>query len=234
MFRIFLALLISLICIPAMPQSTANPDTSLSQLAKVNVLVTDMKGVPSKGEQVLFKSSITGKTMSGISNGMGKCSIQLPPGAGYTITVKSLTDTTKHGVINIPALGPDEFFTEPFTVNVKFEAAKTYTLDNVHFDFGKATLRPESSAELNELVSFLLNKDKIRIEIAGHTDNVGKDADNLRLSQLRAEAIKNFLVKKGIQPARVIAKGYGASQPVAGNDTEAGRQLNRRTEVRIL
>jgi outer membrane protein OmpA-like peptidoglycan-associated protein len=158
----------------------------------------------------------------------------LPPGDKYIITVKSITDSTKYGSITIPALGQDEFYTEPFKVNVKFEAARTYTLDNVHFDFGKATLRPESFAELEELVSYLKNKDEIRIEIAGHTDNVGQDADNLKLSQQRADAIRNYVLKKGIQPARIIAKGYGAAEPVADNDTDEGRQLNRRTEVRIL
>ena len=85
-----------------------------------------------------------------------------------------------------------------------------------------------------ELVSYLKNKDDIRIEIAGHTDNVGKEADNIKLSRERADAIRNYVIKKGIPPARITAKGYGASQPVADNDTDEGRQANRRTEVRIL
>lgn len=76
-------------------------------------------------------------------------------------------------------------------------------------------------------------KEDSKIEIAGHTDNVGNDNDNMILSQKRAETVKTWLVKKGIQPQRIIAKGYGASQPVADNSTE-GRQQNRRTEVRIL
>ena len=77
-------------------------------------------------------------------------------------------------------------------------------------------------------------KENEKIEIGGHTDNVGSDADNLKLSQQRAEAIRQYLIKKGIQPARVIAKGYGASEPVADNSTNEGRQNNRRTEVKIL
>jgi outer membrane protein OmpA-like peptidoglycan-associated protein len=87
---------------------------------------------------------------------------------------------------------------------------------------------------LEELVNYLKNKDGIRVEIAGHTDNVGNDADNTKLSQQRAETIRNYLIKKGISPTRVVAKGYGAAEPVADNDTDEGRQLNRRTEVRIL
>jgi outer membrane protein OmpA-like peptidoglycan-associated protein len=230
MRRAILILLIFSVCSVASAQN----DTSQSKLAKVNVFVTDMKGKPTKGEQIFFKSESTQKTVGDLSDVMGKFSLQLPVGDKYIITVKSLTDTAKYGAISIPALPPDEFYTEPFKVNVKFEAARTYTLDNVHFDFGKATLRPESFAELEELVHYLKNKDQIKVEIGGHTDNVGKEADNLKLSQQRADAIRNYILKKGIQPARVIAKGYGAAEPVADNDNEEGRQLNRRTEVRVL
>ncbi len=209
-------------------------DSANSKFARVNVIVTDMKGDPSKGEQVLFKSDATQHIFSGRSDAAGKFSLQLPAGDQYTIKVKSLSDTTKYGTINIPALEPGQFYTEPFKVNIKFKLARTYILDNVHFDFGKATLRPDSFAELQELVSFLENKEDINIEIAGHTDNVGKHADNLNLSRQRAETIRNYLIKKGIRAARVMAKGYGATQPVSDNTTEEGRQLNRRTEVRIL
>ncbi|HEY6502476.1 MAG TPA: OmpA family protein [Chitinophagaceae bacterium] len=234
MLRTILTLLLLPVCSSVFSQENKTTDAGQPGLAPVNVFVTDMKGVPSKGEQVLFKSDVTGKTYGGRSDATGKFSLQLPAGAIYMITIKSLTDTTKYGKISIPALKPDEFFTEPFKVNVKFEAAKSYTLDNVHFDFGKATLRPGSFTELEELVSYLKNKEGIKVEIAGHTDNVGKDAENVKLSQQRADAIRNYVIKKGIQPVRVIAKGYGASQPVADNNTDEGRQLNRRTEVKIL
>jgi OOP family OmpA-OmpF porin len=230
MLRLILPLLLSAPCMPALSQT----DTSQSKLAKVNVFVTDMKGKPSKGEQILFKGNANQKSFSGYSDVSGKFSLRLPIGDSYTVKVKSITDTTKYGIVNIPALGPDEYYTEPFKVNVKFEPAKTYTLDNVHFDFGKATLRFESFGELEELISYLRNKDNIKVEIAGHTDNVGKEADNLKLSQQRADAIRNYVIKKGIAPSRIVARGYGASEPVADNETDEGRQLNRRTEVRIL
>lgn len=202
--------------------------------APVSVFVTDMKGKPSKGEQVLFKNELTQKIFGGRSDASGRFSLKLPAGSDYIITVKSITDTAKYGTINIPALKEDEYYTEPFKVNVRFEAARSYTLDNVHFDFGKASLRPDSFKELEELVSYLKNKENIKIEIAGHTDNVGKGADNLKLSQQRADAIKSYIIKKGISSTRVIAKGYGDTEPIADNDNDEGRQLNRRTEVRIL
>src|SRR5262245_52793866 len=119
-----------------------------TRLAPVSVVVTDMKNKPSKGQQVLFRSASTQKTFMGRSDASGKFLIQLPMGDKYIITVKSLTDTSKYGMIEIPALGPDEEYTEPFTVNVRFEIARNYRLDRVYFDFGKATLRPESFPEL--------------------------------------------------------------------------------------
>jgi OmpA-OmpF porin, OOP family len=234
MNRTLLTLLLPAFFSTAIAQDNATSDTSISRFATVNVIVTDMKGKPSKGERILFKNETTQKMFSGQSGAAGTFSLQLPVGSTYMITVKSLTDTSKYGRIEIPALGPGEYYTEPFKVDVKFKLARSYTLDNVHFDFGKSSLRSESFPELEEVVGFLKNKEDIRIEIAGHTDNVGADADNLKLSQQRADAIRSYLLKKGIQAARVVAKGYGASQPVADNTTDNGRQLNRRTEVRIL
>jgi OmpA-OmpF porin, OOP family len=149
------------------------------------------------------------------------------------VKIKGLLDTSMYGSLNIPALGPDQFFSEPFTINISYEPARSYTLDNVEFDFGKAVLRPSSFEELEELVDYLKRKTNERIEIAGHTDNIGKDKENLLLSQQRANNIKQYLVKKGIKPERLIAKGYGATEPIDDNNNETGRQRNRRTEVRI-
>ena len=213
---------------------TDNSIGSSQQTASVNVLVTDFKNKPRSGEQIIFISKKSGEKFSGRAGKDGKFSTTLPIGDTFVIKIKTIVDSTKYGLIAIRQLEPDERFTEPFFVNVKFEPARSYRLDNVYFDFGKFTLRPESFAELDELVSYLKWKENERIEIGGHTDNVGNDADNLKLSQQRAEAIRQYLIKKGIQSARVIAKGYGASQPVADNSTDEGRQKNRRTEVKIL
>lgn len=234
MFRTIPLLLAVFYCTTLSAQENKEAGTKTNDTATVNVVVTDRKGKPSKGEQILFKAETRGNYYSGRSAADGKFILKLPSGDKYAISVKSLADSTKYGVLDIPALGPDEFYTDPFNVDIKFEPARTYTLNNVHFDFGKASLRPESFIELQELVDFLKNRETVRIEIGGHTDNIGKDADNLRLSQQRAEAIRSYLSKKGIAPVRVIAKGYGASQPVADNQSEEGRQLNRRTEVKLL
>lgn len=207
---------------------------SAGSAAQVNVFVSDFKNKSRSGEQIILISQKTGKQFTGVSDKDGKFSIQLPAGDTFIIKVKTIVDSTKYGIIGIPALNEGEYFSEPFTLRVKFEPARSYTLDNVYFDFGKYTLRPESFKELDELFSYLKLKTEMKIEIAGHTDNVGKDVDNLKLSQQRAEAIRQYLIKKGITPARITAKGYGATQPIADNTTDEGRQKNRRTEVRIL
>jgi OmpA-OmpF porin, OOP family len=202
--------------------------------AKVNVSVTDMNNTPRKGDLIIFKGESNKKMTEAKTDATGKFTVELPVGDKYMISIKNLNDTTAYGNLNIPALGPNQFYSEPFKVNIQYEPARTFTLDNVHFDFGKSTIRPESYPELQELVDYLKSKEDVKIEIAGHTDNVGKDADNLKLSQQRAEAIRNYVIKKGIRPERIRAKGYGATQPVADNSTDEGRQQNRRTEVRIL
>lgn len=228
MVRIFLSL-----CLLAGFRAGAQADSTQS-LATVNVLVTSMAGQPSAGEEILFRGQSRLAYYSGVSDAKGMLRLRLPVGDTYTVTVKSLTDSSKYGTVSIPALEPGEFYTEPFKVNVKFDPARTYTLRQVHFDVGKASLRPESMKELEELVRFLKHKPGVRVEIGGHTDNVGQDKDNLVLSQQRAETIRNWVIRQGINATRVQARGYGAAKPVADNGSEEGRQLNRRTEVRIL
>lgn len=207
---------------------------SFPKMATVNVTVTDMKARPRKGEEVIFRGENTGKVFSGFSDATGKMKQILPPGDSYNVSVKSISDTTKYTIITVPSLAEDEYFTESFWVNIKFDPPRHYRLDNVHFDFDKATLRPDSYDQLKELLEYLQRHEEIKIEIAGHTDNIGTDAHNLKLSQERANTIRNWLVGKGIKAIRLTAKGYGATEPVADNSTEEGRQLNRRTEVRIL
>ena len=108
-------------------------------------------------------------------------------------------------------------------------------LHNLYFDFDKASLKTESYNELNKLESMLRQNQNLMVEIAGHTDSYGTKAYNLYLSQKRAEAVKDFLTKKGIDARRVKAVGYGKTKPLASNDDEEeGRELNRRVEFKVL
>ena len=234
MSRINLLLLLFILTDTAHAQQQNPVSDSFTKMATVNVTVTDMKARPKKGEDVIFRGENTGKNFSGLSDVAGKIKQILPPGDSYHVSVKSISDTTQYTIITVPALAEDEYFTEPFWVNIKFDPPRHYRLDNVHFDFDKATLRPDSFVQLKELLEYLQRHEEIKIEIGGHTDNVGNDTHNLKLSQERATTIRNYLTGKGIKATRLTAKGYGATVPVADNSTEEGRQLNRRTEVRIL
>ncbi|HEY0056563.1 MAG TPA: OmpA family protein [Pedobacter sp.] len=105
-------------------------------------------------------------------------------------------------------------------------------IKNLEFDFGKATIRPSSFPSLKRVADLLVAKN-FSLKLAGHTDNVGSDAANLRLSKNRAESVKSYLVSQGANPSRVEATGYGETQPITTNKTDIGRQKNRRVEFTL-
>ena len=126
---------------------------------------------------------------------------------------------------------------EPYLKNIALkrpEVGETFVLRNVFFDFDKSTLKKESEVELNKLVDYLTSNKGIKIEIGGHTDNQGSQTYNEKLSNDRAKAVYDYLVNKGIDSNRMSYKGYGLNKPIASNDTEEGRALNRRTEFTIV
>jgi outer membrane protein OmpA-like peptidoglycan-associated protein len=130
----------------------------------------------------------------------------------------------------------DHQTTEPYKLEIylnKIKEGVSIVLKNVFFETNKFTLLPESKAELNKLADLLKKNPSLKIEVGGHTDNAGNDADNIKLSENRAKAVKDYLVSMGIDGARLTAKGYGKSKPIADNGTEAGRALNRRTEFTV-
>jgi outer membrane protein OmpA-like peptidoglycan-associated protein len=108
------------------------------------------------------------------------------------------------------------------------------TLGDVLFDVDQASLKPGALQSLYRLVTFLKENPDRQVLVEGHTDSTGSDAYNLDLSRRRAEAVTAFLTENGIDPSRSVARGYGKAYPVAGNETAAGRQRNRRVEIVIL
>lgn len=106
-----------------------------------------------------------------------------------------------------------------------------FVLQGVQFDTGKATLTSDSHVRLDTIVEYMTHKKSARIEISGHTDNVGNKKDNKKLSQQRADAVRAYLVSKGIEASRIQPVGYGDERPIASNDTAEGRQQNRRIEA---
>ena len=116
----------------------------------------------------------------------------------------------------------------------KLEVGKTVVLNNLYFDYGKATITARSQPELKRLVDLLKTNAQLKVEIGGHTDNKGSDEFNQRLSEQRAASVTKYLQQRGVAANRLRAIGYGLHQPVAPNDTEANRQRNRRTELKVL
>jgi len=111
---------------------------------------------------------------------------------------------------------------------------KAVVLEGVEFDIDKDTLRPESLTTLDEVATSLKDWSDVRLEVQGHCSEPGTDEHNMDLSQRRAAAVKAYLVSRGIGSSRLEAKGYGETRPIAGNDTKAGRQLNRRVELHVI
>jgi outer membrane protein OmpA-like peptidoglycan-associated protein len=158
--------------------------------------------------------------------------VSLPAGVNYGIAVKAegylfysanfdLPDTAKYTVVekNV-ALQP-------------LDIGSRIVLRNIFFDFGKATLRDESTAELDRLINLLTTYSNLKIEISGFTDNKGSADYNQKLSESRSKSVVDYLIAHGIPSARLTYKGYGLDSPIATNETDEGRQLNRRTEFKI-
>lgn len=104
----------------------------------------------------------------------------------------------------------------------------------ITFDTGKANIKPNFNPVLNDIANIMSKYPETKIEVQGHTDNVGSNADNLQLSQLRAQSVSSALSSQGVDSSRVKSVGYGESMPAATNDTAAGRETNRRVEIKII
>ncbi|SEM98167.1 OmpA-OmpF porin, OOP family [Pseudomonas sp. ok272] len=126
----------------------------------------------------------------------------------------------------VPAPAPEPVAEEPVAEVVKVEL-------DVKFDFDKATVKQNSLSDVRNLADFMKQYPQTTTVVAGHTDSVGPDAYNMKLSQRRANAVKEVLVKDGIAPNRLEARGFGETQPIADNATEAGRAMNRRVEAAV-
>lgn len=163
----------------------------------------------------------------------GNYLITLPVGKNYAFNINRKGYLFYSDNFFIAATANDSVYTKDIPLQ-PIEAGASVVLKNIFFDTKKYNLQPESVAELNKLVQLLTDNPGIIIQINGHTDNVGTPKDNLLLSNNRAKAVVGYLLQKGIAPARLVAKGFGASKPVADNKTEAGRALNRRTEMSVV
>lgn len=167
------------------------------------------------------------------TDSLGNYLLTLPTGRDYAFTVNQ-----KGFLFN-----SDQYFLKNGTVdsavvkNIELQPIEknaSIVLKNIFFETNRFELTPASLVELDKLVILLLENPTIQIEIGGHTDNVGKAETNLLLSENRAKSVVDYLVAKKIEARRVSYKGFGLTKPIADNNTEAGRALNRRTEMKIV
>lgn len=236
MQKILSSLIVLLMPFIVFCQNGTVQNANIPKDAQVNVSLTDFKNNILNNEIVIFKSKLNGKEYQGLTDSVGKFSFRLPVGDKYEIYVLGgVNDTTiTENVCTIPPTKGNAYYKNPFKVELQFMAPKSFILEGCNFETGKADLTEDSYKVIDELVDYLNRKDDERIELGGHTDNVGKPAKNLILSEARANTVRAYLLMKGIDPSRVTAKGYGMKVPIATNKTAAGRAQNRRTEVKIL
>jgi OmpA-OmpF porin, OOP family len=193
------------------------------------------------GAKIVYERLPDGKDM-GIAQSnpeTGEYEIRLPAGHLYGVRAESagkISESQNLDLRNIKAdqvIEHSDFSLAPIEV-ATVKANVTIVLNNVFFDFDKATLKPESFPELNRIVDLLTEQAGIQIEISGHTDAVGTEEYNLGLSNRRATSVKNYLIGKGVAEDRIKAVYFGESKPVETNETKDGRKKNRRVEFKIL
>jgi outer membrane protein OmpA-like peptidoglycan-associated protein len=163
----------------------------------------------------------------------GNYFMTLPVGKDYTFSVNRKGYLFFSELYPLSKSAPDSTYYKDIPLQ-PVEVNASVVLKNILFETNSAQLQDISNVELNTLLQLMAENPTIKVQINGYTDNVGKPADNLKLSTARAQAVVDYLVKKGIKAERLASKGFGEAKPIADNSTEAGRSLNRRTEFVII
>lgn len=221
----------------------------LANLRRSTAVVACTMSIAITGCAALRKDSVTcrvvsglgGSTLGAVAGGGGAHAIDSSPD-GLEIAFSSAIGWLVGGAVGYglgywacpveeaPAAPPPP----PPTAAAPAPAKRRIVLRGVHFDFNAASLRPDARAVLDEAASTLREAASVRVAVEGHTDGVGSDAYNLRLSERRAQTVGDELTRQGIDAGRIAIAGLGETKPVASNDTEEGRAQNRRVELRVL
>ena len=229
---------------PILVQQNAksSPRLGSSEKSEAVVLVSgkvfDTKnGKAPEDASITYEDLTTGKTI-GIAKPdpiSGIYKLVLPYGFNYGITAKAKGFIPSSINIDLSRMrGRYLELDERDLVMAPIQKGTSVTINNLFFELNKAALQPESESELKRIVSVLKENMNLVIEISGHTDNTGSDEINQKLSLDRADAVKAYLLGAGIKTERIKTKGYGSKKPKASNDTEEGRQINRRVDIEIL
>ena len=188
-------------------------------------------GIPSSVELIdIANKQVISKVQT---DETGNYLITLPVGKDYAFNVNRKGYLFYSDNYFLKSESPDSTYRKDIPLQ-PIEVNAAVVLKNIFFDVNKFDLKNESQAELDKLVQLLQENNTLKIQIEGHTDNVGKDQDNLKLSENRAKAVVAYLAANGISPARLTAKGFGETKPIADNNTETGKAKNRRTELKVI
>jgi outer membrane protein OmpA-like peptidoglycan-associated protein len=187
------------------------------------------------GAKIIYEELPSGKE-AGVARSnpsKGEYTIALPAGKKYGFSASAEGYISINENIDLTQLTEFKEIKKDLKL-VPIEKGEKVSINNIFFEFGKEGLLPESFPELNRLVKLMITNPNLKIRIEGHTDNIGNDKNNLLLSENRTLSVMNYLVENSIESNRLETKGYGKTKPKANNNTEEGRQQNRRVEIVIL
>lgn len=194
-------------------------DAITKQTLSANVELSPINGEPT--------------TLTYAKPGTGMFLVPLKTNMKYALTIDKDGYLFYTEFYNMPAIQRDQPI-ELFIDLEKIELGNSVVLKNIFFDTDKSDIKDESKQELEKLIDFLGENNSIRIEISGHTDNVGDSKHNMVLSENRAKSVCDFLTNNGIEKSRLTYKGFGDTQPIKQNNTDENRAKNRRTEFKII
>lgn len=219
--------------------ATVPPLEPTDSLVLVNILITDYENIPEAEASFTIESPELKFKTKAVTDVEGRFQILLPKNSEYAVYIDKFGHTfafdgKSKEKMKIP--GPEGLteFEQTFQIKLITTYYGSFSLEGVNFDSGKSNIKPESEEKLNKLAVYLKQNVTLKVEIGGHTDNVGDDKKNMTLSQRRCDSVREYLGKKGINPSRVLPKGYGESRPIADNATPEGRAKNRRIEAKII
>ncbi len=198
-------------------------------------MITDSKlGTPIQAKVEVIDTELSKVVATGLSDTSGTYKIRIPKKKDYGVEV-----TAKDYLFYVTIVNLSEKQVVDSKVQANFQLDRIdvgakMVLKNIFFETNKATLKPESTDELERVATLLKDNPGIRLEISGHTDNVGSYRANQKLSEARAKSVVDYLIDQGVNKSRLEYKGYSFTQPVADNNTEEGRAQNRRVEFKVL
>lgn len=201
----------------------------------VKGIVADKESGKALQANVELTDLLTGVIVDSVSSDIenGEFLMVLHPGNDYAFNINSPAYLFYSENFNLKDSLNDRFVEKKFEL-ILIKQGNSIILNNIFFEFNSSELLESSQPELGNLAELLIKNENLRIEINGHTDNIGDDAYNIQLSTDRARAVYSYLIDRGIDPSRLKYSGYGSAKPLDTNETETGRAKNRRTEIVIL